>query len=345
VSKKCNLDCTYCYESKEQGKNMEISLALKSIKELTGFCDELVVIIHGGEPLMAGKKFFREVLAEGNRTREKCHIEYHLQTNGTLIDREWINIFRENRFSVSISMDGDQSVHDKHRFTLNGKGSFSIINKKLKLLEDAGLDHNCLCVITRESLPRVNSIVDFFKIKSFQSIDLLPCITLKNNAGARANHMTITPDEYASFIINFYDVWKDANANYTIRTISDFINIVNGQGSQTCIMRYPKVCGLNVIAIDVNGDVYPCDLFIGNETLRLGTIANEGLSDIFSNPTYRAFIETGNSLPEGCRACSYLKYCYGGCVHHRYMNGKDMKNKSFYCESYKQIINHLEKSN
>ena len=45
---------------------------------------------HGGEPLLAGKKFFREVVRVQREFRkEGQEVENRLQTNGTLIDREW----------------------------------------------------------------------------------------------------------------------------------------------------------------------------------------------------------------------------------------------------------------
>ena len=45
-----------------------------------------------------------------------------IQTNGTLVDPEWAEFFRENDVLVGISIDGPQVLHDAYRVNKGGKG-------------------------------------------------------------------------------------------------------------------------------------------------------------------------------------------------------------------------------
>jgi len=341
VTQKCNLDCTYCYESRGECKHMTEAISLRSMEELTRISENLVIILHGGEPLMAGLSFFNILLKAGNKKQDECKITYHIQTNGTLINRQWIEIFKENKISVGISMDGPQLVHDKFRLTTNGKGTFNQVHNHVKSVEKEGLELNCLCVITSKSLVNIFAIFDFFEASSFKMIDFIPCIMEKNSRNSQREDMTISPKEYAAFITQYFDLWKKSDQKYTVRSFTDFMSILNGEESQTCMLLYPKVCGINVIAIDTNGDVYPCDSFAGQVEMCMGNIANGGLNEILSNSKLKTFVETANGIPEDCGSCRFLKYCFGGCVYHRYFVSKDLKNKSFYCEANKRIFKYI----
>ncbi|CNK64389.1 galns arylsulfatase regulator (Fe-S oxidoreductase) [Yersinia frederiksenii] len=43
------------------------------------------------------------------------NISLALQTNGTLIDDEWISLFEKYLVNVSISIDGPKHINDRHR--------------------------------------------------------------------------------------------------------------------------------------------------------------------------------------------------------------------------------------
>ncbi|HBS47504.1 MAG TPA: anaerobic sulfatase maturase, partial [Paenibacillus sp.] len=49
-----------------------------------------------------------------------------LQTNGTLIHEKWAKFFKRYNFLVGVSLDGPESIHDAHRITVSGKGSYDL---------------------------------------------------------------------------------------------------------------------------------------------------------------------------------------------------------------------------
>ena len=85
------------------------------------FClsqNEIEFIWHGGEPLLAGKKFYRDVVKFQNVWKSQGKkIANFIQTNGTLVDEEWAATLAELNFCVGVSLDATQRVHDKLRRT------------------------------------------------------------------------------------------------------------------------------------------------------------------------------------------------------------------------------------
>ncbi len=68
---------------------------------------EVVFSWQGGEPTLMGLDFFRKVVAlEKKYAKPGQKIENDLQTNGTLINEEWCEFLKENRFLVGLSIDG-----------------------------------------------------------------------------------------------------------------------------------------------------------------------------------------------------------------------------------------------
>ncbi len=140
----CNLDCTYCfYLSKEtlpKGPGvgrMSDEVLEKFIQQyiagVTG--PEVVFSWQGGEPTLMGLDFFRKVVAlEKKYAKPFQKIENDLQTNGTLINEEWCEFLKANRFLVGLSIDGPREIHDKYRVTKGGKPTFDKVFHTAKLL-------------------------------------------------------------------------------------------------------------------------------------------------------------------------------------------------------------------
>ena len=155
----CNLDCDYCfYLSKETLPNgpgpgrMSDEVLEKFIQQyiagVTG--PEVVFSWQGGEPTLMGLDFFRKVVAlEKKYAKPFQKIENDLQTNGTLINEEWCEFLKENRFLVGLSIDGPREIHDKYRVTKGRKPTFEKVFNTAKLLKRYGVPFNTLTCVNR----------------------------------------------------------------------------------------------------------------------------------------------------------------------------------------------------
>ena len=82
----------------------------------TGF-DSVEFCWHGSEPLLAGMDFYREAVRAEHCGRSNGSVTYRntIQTNGTLLDSEWLKFFAENNFHIGISFDAPPDIHTRHR--------------------------------------------------------------------------------------------------------------------------------------------------------------------------------------------------------------------------------------
>ncbi|MBU1557743.1 radical SAM protein, partial [Patescibacteria group bacterium] len=142
VSSSCNLRCIYCYYNGKHSKKLQImdtetltNLIEKMLsfgeRETVGFC------WHGGEPLLAGIDYYEKIVSLQNKLNtEGKKIRNSIQTNGTLINKNWADFFVKNNFSVGISLDGPKNIQNANRPSASGNESFNLVMMGLKLIQE-----------------------------------------------------------------------------------------------------------------------------------------------------------------------------------------------------------------
>ena len=95
--------------------------------------DSFRFIWHGGEPLLAGIDFFRKAVAAQEYLKNPDQkIKNYLQTNGTLLTKKVPAFLEEFNFTVGVSLDGPEELHDAQRPLLNGRPTFARTMKTIK---------------------------------------------------------------------------------------------------------------------------------------------------------------------------------------------------------------------
>ena len=99
VSSLCNMHCCYCFykdvakNRKQINEKMSISTLTTLIDKTLSYCHHETIIefcFQGGEPLLAGIDFFKTFIQIVRSKNINNQIEYSIQTNGILINEEWI---------------------------------------------------------------------------------------------------------------------------------------------------------------------------------------------------------------------------------------------------------------
>eukprot|EP00803_Ostreobium_quekettii_P011576 evm.model.scf_875.1 EVM.evm.TU.scf_875.1 scf_875:14384-15711(+) len=119
VTRRCNLDCSYCYEDIGSGADMTLetfqrtaNAALDSTtSERVGF------LFHGGEPTLLGVDWYRKALdyADAAAKRTGKVADYKMQSNLVSVDRRFLDLFLERDIHVGVSMDGPPDMNDETR--------------------------------------------------------------------------------------------------------------------------------------------------------------------------------------------------------------------------------------
>ena len=142
LTEQCNLRCSYCvfddnYENERShsSKKISIDLAKKSIDDfLIRTSNEAYIIFYGGEPLLEFKSI--KTLTDYAKTKFNNSIKFSFTTNGMALTADKFDFLIENSFLISVSIDGEKTLHDKNRITINGNPSWDTIMSNLQKLHD-----------------------------------------------------------------------------------------------------------------------------------------------------------------------------------------------------------------
>ncbi|MGD8778023.1 MAG: anaerobic sulfatase maturase [Ignavibacteria bacterium] len=346
----CNLDCDYCFYLEKA----ELFGAAKQHRMSTATLEEMIKQImtqgesqvsfgwQGGEPTIMGLNFFKKVVEFQEKYSDGKTVGNGLQTNGTLINKEWAKFLHDYNFLVGLSIDGQKEIHDYYRKTKGRQGSWDKVNSSLKLLLDNEVQVNALTVVNNYSAQFPKEIYNFHKSNGLTFHQYIPCVGKDPNDESKVADFSVSPKQFGEFLCTLFDLWthdfKDGIPTTSIRYFdSVFYNYVGLQAPECTLL---VECG-NYVVIEHNGDVYSCDFFV-EPAWRLGNLHQDTIRDMLNSDKQYEFGKMKSSLPQKCKECKYLKYCWGGCTKDR-VNSNDPNKVSHFCESYLAFFEHADK--
>lgn len=367
----CNLDCQYCYyldKSEIYGGHeplMSEEMLETLVREYIRANDVPQVIFnwHGGEPTILGIDFYKKAIEFEHKYADGKQILNTLQTNGTLITRQWAAFFRENNFLIGISIDGPEDIHDRYRKDKGGRPTFSRVMAGLKILQEMGVEYNTMSTVNKFSEGRGLEVYQFLKDLGSQYMQFMPVVehvkypTLGNGKpdkrarpfivnpseeGARLSPWSISSIGYGKFMCDIFDYWvRHDVGRYYVNLFDATLASWCGAMPGTCV--YAKTCGGNAV-IEHNGDLYPCDHFVYPEYL-VGNIKTADIRTLMESPKQIKFgTDKRSDLPSKCIRCKYLFCCNGECPKHRFNKTENGDTGlSALCEGYYMFYSHVEK--
>lgn len=338
---RCNLGCAYCYYLEKAdfygGREplMSDTLLERVIRETIAANDvpEVTFTWHGGEPLLAGQDFFRRAVACQQRFARGKRIVNTLQTNGTLLTKEWASFFRDHAFLIGLSLDGPEAIHDRFRTDRGGQPTFARVMRGLNLLQQAGVDFNTLTTVNARSEGHGAEIYQFLRSTGCRYLQFLPVAEPGNPP------YNVSDLGFGQFLCDIFDVWVRRDVGETfVNQFDAALCCWCGVQPGTCV--YARACG-DVLTVEHNGDVYACDHFV-DEAHRLGNLAQTTFRAMMANPQRTHFVtDKYNTLPDECRHCPWLPACGGECPQHRFVEGEDGSfGHNALCRGYRIFFEH-----
>lgn len=341
LTSKCNLSCSYCYVKPHKTKAPVMSKGVLSsiFDKYSSYAQALeperrfmYFIWHGGEPLLCGNEYFEKLIRSQQSFQDRnCTFYNGIQTNGTLLNKKWLDFFAKNSFSVGLSLDGPRFVQGLSR----GEDTFKDIEKNISLLNEYGLPFSIISVVTNEMVPYWKEVYNFFMSLEVRYIDFLPCYNVNNSN-------TLSVENYEKFYLAILDKWLSDEVRNEIRFFSDLLKRItktgHGEGLGCEVMGQ---CG-EIQYITENGDLYPCTVLPVTDDLRIGNIVQDDLSKCVTSSNYIHFQGQYNS-PNDCEKCGYIDVCRGGCAARRlYPATPNNTGKDIYCQPRQKIIKTLQ---
>ncbi len=344
----CNLACTYCFYSEKVELFSEEHIHRMSDDTLRIMTRQLMedstsapyIGWQGGEPTLMGLEFFKKAVEfqkefGGGRTASNG-----LQTNGILLNRKWAHFLRENSFLVGLSLDGPEHIHDRYRKTISGRGTWEKVNYVADMLLKNQVQVNAMSVINDYSVDYPEDIYTFLRNKGLVYMQFIPCV--ETHPDGSLTSFSVDPVKYGNFLCRIFDLWlKDflnGQPTTSIRMFDSLFYHYSGKKIPGCV--YQKECGQYVV-VEHNGNVYPCDFFVG-EHLLLGSIHDSSLLELLNSEKQNNFGQQKGVYPEECHKCRWLELCHGGCLKDRKPAGKNVP-FNYFCNANKIFFEYSER--
>lgn len=345
----CNLGCHYCYYLKKQdlyplGDSLRMPddiLERYIVQHIEAFPGEVINFSwHGGEPTVLGLEYFQKIVALQRRHRPSDRrITNGIQTNGTLLDDNWCRFLAAEGFSVGISLDGPQEIHDRYRVTKNQQPTHRQVMRGYRLLQKHGIPNDILCVVNSYNVQYPAEVYRFFRQIGARYIGFLPLVEPQPQAEAGVSLRTVPADAFGAFLCTVFDEWMSKDiGRIQVQIIEEATRTAFGQEHSLCIFR--QTCG-DIPVIEHNGDFFACDHFVDPEH-RLGNIQESPLAALLESPEQKAFGQAKlDGLPRYCRQCEALDMCNGECPKNRILYTPDGEfGLNYLCTAYKRFFTH-----
>ncbi|MCJ7558844.1 MAG: anaerobic sulfatase maturase [Gammaproteobacteria bacterium] len=351
----CNLGCKYCFFLSKENLYPGSSFRMPNdiledyIRQYiqSQRVPEATISWQGGEPTIMGLDFFRRSVEYAEKYKKTgMTIQYTLQTNGTLLDDEWCQFFRENNFLVGLSLDGPRELHDVYRVDKGGNPTFDRVMRGLRLMQGHAVQFNILACVHAANADHPLDVYRFFRDEAgAEFIQFIPIVERDNETGFQeGNKVTdrsVRAEQYGTFLITIFDEWVRRDVGRIFVQIFD-VSLAAWVGEPPGLCIFSPTCG-TALALEHNGDLYSCDHFVEPGYL-LGNIREQSMIDLVASEKQRRFgLDKLNTLPLYCQKCSVRFACQGGCPKNRFIETPDGESGlNYLCAGYKAFFEHID---
>lgn len=329
----CNLNCEYCYlPNRKVNERMPLEVAEALADYIARIGHHFQLIWHGGEPTACGVEYFESLLQPFERPEVRQYVTQCLQTNGTLLDDAWCELFEKYDVKVGVSIDGHSALNAR-RVDWAGRPAFERTLRGITTLKARSIEFSTISVVGNNSLGGAGELYGFLKTLAPNVIG----INIEECEGI--NLLGVRDDPHVvKFWADLVGAWK-ADPQVRVREFNFMIpNLLRGLktnnvGRELVIDLFPSV--------SVSGDVVllspefvdaKCDQY---GDFVVGNLLHDSLYDILSGaidiPYVRAYLD---GIDQCKRTCEYFEFCGGGQASNKYFeHGRLDATETAYCRN------------
>ena len=343
----CNLNCKYCYDKENHKRknienenfNSKIPLIVSNLKKIWKNKEQnSEIIFHGGEPLIISSGNYEKLIKEIKNEYPNTIIS--MQTNGTLINEEFIRLFKKYNIHLGISLDGFNNDTNKNRIFSNGKNSFNLVMKNINHLKKNSIKFGVIMTLTSEILGKEEELYDFIAKEDIKC-NIRPAFK-SNDSDVKY----MTDNQYFEFYKKIFNIWvNDDKRRVKLTQIKElydeFAKVLEPNYSCRSCSSSGK-CFENFISLDCNGNLYSCNRTYNNKEFYYGNISK--LTCIELEEKIYSKVYTRKNLIENskCKQCLLYNECHGGCPANGYALNNDMGIDTNFCVAKNKIRNYVK---
>jgi uncharacterized protein len=280
------------------------------------FSGEIVFLWHLGEPLSVPVEFYEDAFVEIGRQGAVAGREYvhSFQTNGVLLDSEWVSLIKRFRVRTGISIDGPEFIHDRHRVMRGGKGTHKAVMRGARLLRDADIEFGAIAVLTAFTLQHPEAFFNFFRSEEIHQVGFnIDEIEGAHLTSSFSNSEAIA--QYKRFVTRIMELSEADGGRLKFREVwTTLRSIALGKPRHNLANR-----PLRILNVDCEGNFSTfCPELIAASSEKygdfvMGNILTDDLISITDNDVFMKVqqeIDAGLSRCE--HECQYWTHCGGG---------------------------------
>ena len=312
LTRNCTLFCDYCHAEADKdvrtGRGY-IDTAIEHAFKCAGATPRRILSVSfavGGEPTMNWPEFtytvdrIRELESVNHHDVERVYIS---MTTNCYYGVERRRYVEENLDKLTLSLDGDQDVQDKHRPTRSGKGSYKLIAETVKhYLNSVKVDAGIRATVSDYSVKKLIRIIDEFyrEFGNGYTVALEPLVPV-----GRGQVGFFGPPTNREFGERFWEA-REHGRNRGIRVITSAANI------DRLVGRYCGAMSIPSFTLCSNGSLTACHRDQEAEDYGYGFIdGNTGEIVIDEQRVAQNVAKT--EIKDGCERCPVKWHCAGDC--------------------------------
>ncbi|MFE7460183.1 radical SAM/SPASM protein FxsBH, inactivated beta-hydroxylase extension form [Streptomyces sp. NPDC057554] len=353
VHSRCDLACDHCYvyEHADQSwrtrpktiSDEAVSWTARRLAEhaATHALPSVAVILHGGEPLLAGPARLRRVCEElGSALDGVAELDLRIHTNGVQLSPRYLDLFAEFGVKVGISLDGDRAANDRHRRFADGRTSHPLVLRAVELLRQERyrhLDLGLLCTVDIRNDPV--AVYEALAGLAPPMVDfLLPHATWDTPPQRPDGSATA----YADWLLTVFDRWTEQGRPVPVRLFSSVLSSLGGGPSLTESLGLAPT---DLVVIETDGRLEQADSLKSAYEGAAATgfdVFTHTFDEVAAHPGVRARQLGLAGVSETCRRCPVVRSCGGGLYTHRYRSANGFDNPSVYCADLAALVRGIE---
>ena len=331
----CNLDCSYCYlPLRRTNSLMSVDVATAVAHDITAQDNpkRVSVLWHGGEPTAVPIDTFEQLLTPFEELRHAGRIRHGIQTNATLIDDRWCELFTRYGFRVGVSIDGPKHT-SAHRTDWAGRAAFDRIMRGIDRLQKAGLDPHVICVVTPESIADGAGIMRFLDEAGFTQIGF----NIEEREGVNTGRPLVDPQAARAFWRQVIAYCRTSPRTFFIREFGNLSRHLQGK-------PLPRRDVLPTVA--VNGDVTLLSPELAgmpsteHHDFVVGNVLTTPIQHVLTHHHDTPYVAQFEQAVNACRAsCSFWNVCYGGYASNKWAETGDFTTtETSHCRNGAQAV-------